>query len=268
MHRHLASILTTWPFVACLFALLANDAWLKAAYPGLLTGKLSDVAGIALVTLLLLAVRPRRPGWVYAGVAVAFGWWKSPLSQPFLDAANAWLPVTIGRTVDGTDLLALCAMPLCRPVAASPARYAMPWQRVRRLLVVPLAALTLFGLMATSVLMPTTRQEYLIRRTDPSAELARESVADVVAEVAKRHGLACRDCRDARTTATYTGEGLSLSYTFPAANAILFAVQASTGTPLISPSGSDKADRLRTDLKTTLAIRFRGLEYTEKLEPQ
>lgn len=268
MQRNFASTLTTWPFIASLLALLANDAWLKAAYPGLLTGKLSDFAGIALVTLLLLAALPRRPGWVYAGVAVAFAWWKSPLSQPFLDVANAWLPVTIGRVVDYTDLLALCAMPLCRPVAASPDRYAMPWQRARRLLVVPVAALTLFGLMATSALLPMTRQEYLIRRTDPSAELARESVAEVVAEVAKKHGLACKDCSDARTAATYAGEGLSLSYTFPAANAILFTVQASTGTPLISPSGSDKADRLRDDLKKTLAIRFRGLEYTEKLEPQ
>jgi len=268
MHRHLAATLTTWPFIASLLALLANDAWLKAAWPGLLTGKISDFAGIAVVTLLLLGVLPHRAGWVYAGVAAAFAWWKSPLSQPFLDAANAWLPVTLARVVDYTDLLALCAMPPCRRVAAHPARYALPWQRVRRLLVAPVAALTLFGLMATSALLPMTRQEYLIRRTDPAAELARESVADVVAEVARKHGLACKDCSDARTAATYAGEGLSLSYTFPAANAILFTVEASTGMPLINPSGGAKADRLRADLKNTLAIRFRGLEYTEKLEPQ
>jgi len=267
MHRNLSSTLTTWPFVASLLALLVNDAWLKAAHPGLITGKLSDIAGVALVTLLLLALCPRRPGAVYTGMAVAFAWWKSPLSQPLLDAANTLLPVTLGRTVDYTDLLALCVMPLCRKVAASPDGYAMPWPQARRLLVVPLVALTLFGLMATAVL-PLTRQDYVIRRTDPAAELARASVAEVVAEVAKKHGLACKECSDTSTTATYSGDGLSLSYTFPAANAIQFTVQASTGTPFISPSGGDKADRLRADLKTTLAIRFRGLEYIEKLEPQ
>lgn len=267
MHRKLAATLTTWPFVASLLVLLVNDAWLKAAYPGLVTGKLSDVAGTAVVTLLLLTVLPNRPGLVYAGMAAAFAWWKSPLSQPFLDAANALLPVTLGRVVDYTDLLALCVMPLCRQVVAGPGAYAVPGPWMRRLLVAPMVALTLFGLMATSVL-PLTRQEYVIKRADPAAELTPGLVAEVVAEVARKHGLACKECSDTKTTATYSGDGLSLSYTFPATNAIAFTVQASTGTPLINPSGGEKADRLRTDLKTTLAIRFRGLEYIEKLQPQ
>lgn len=267
MHRQLAATLTTWPFIASLLLLLINDAWLKAAHPGLVTGKLSDVAGTALVTLLLLAPCRHRPGAVYAGVAAVFTWWKSPLSQPFLDAANSVLPVAIGRTVDYTDLLALVVMPLCRPVVTNPHTFAIPGQRVRRLLVAPLAALTLFGVMASSVL-PLTRQDYVIQRADPAAELSPGSVAEVVAEVARKHGLACKECSDTKTAATYSGDGLSLSYTFPAANAIAFTVQASTGTPLISPSGGEKAERLRTDLKTLLAIRFRGLEYIEKLQPQ
>lgn len=267
MRRHLSATLTTWPFIASLLLLLINDAWLKAAHPGLVTGKLSDVAGTALVTLLLLALCRHRPGAVYACVAAVFAWWKSPLSQPFLDAANSVLPVAIGRTVDYTDLLALAVMPLCRPVVTNPHTFAIPGQRVRRLLVAPLAALTLFGVMASSVL-PLTRQDYVIRRADPAAELSPGSVAEVVAEVARKHGLACKECSDTKTAATYSGDGLSLSYTFPAANAIAFTVQASTGTPLISPSGGEKAERLRTDLKTLLAIRFRGLEYIEKLQPQ
>lgn len=267
MHRKLAATLTTWPFITSLLLLLVNDAWLKAAYPGLVTGKLSDIAGVALVTLLLLTLHPHRPGAIYTGMAAAFAWWKSPLSQPFLDAANTLLPVTLGRAVDYTDLLALAVMPLCRHVIARPHAYAVPGPWVRRLLVAPLAALTLFGLMATSVL-PLTRQEYVIRRADPAAELTPDLVAAVVAEVASKHGLACKECSDTKTAATYSGDGLSLSYTFPAANAIAFTVQASTGTPLINPSGGEKADRLRTDLKTTLAIRFRGLEYIEKLQPQ
>jgi hypothetical protein len=56
------SVLTTWPFVLALTTLIANDAWLKSAWPGLITGKLSDVAGIAVVALLALSrLRIRGP---------------------------------------------------------------------------------------------------------------------------------------------------------------------------------------------------------------
>ena len=55
MHR-LAATLTTWPFIASLLALFVNDAWLKAAWPGLLTGKLSDFAGCFFLPLFVSAV--------------------------------------------------------------------------------------------------------------------------------------------------------------------------------------------------------------------
>ena len=60
----LASVITTWPFVASLAVLLLNDFWLKRAAPGVITGKLSDFAGIAIVTLLLLATWPQRRGTI------------------------------------------------------------------------------------------------------------------------------------------------------------------------------------------------------------
>jgi hypothetical protein len=46
------TVLTTWPLLLALATLIVNDAWLKSAYPGLISGKLSDIAGIAVVALL------------------------------------------------------------------------------------------------------------------------------------------------------------------------------------------------------------------------
>jgi len=266
MYRNLPSTITSWPFVLSLSALLFNDGWLKAAYPGVLSGKLSDVSGIAVVALLLWTLLPRSPGWVYGGLTAAFAWWKSPLSQPFIDAINALAPVTIGRTTDYTDLLALLVMPLCRRVTVRPHAYAIPGQHARRILLAPVVGATIFGLMATSVIQ--TRHEYELRKTGPEAKLSRQLVADAVAATAKGHGLICEACIDPQTSATYSGNGIVMSYSFPAINSILFKINAMPTGLFFGPSGDAKANRLRSDLKQTLATQFTGLEYVEKLDPK
>jgi hypothetical protein len=45
-------------------------------------------------------------------LALGFLYWKSPLSQWFIDHVNAVLLVQIGRVVDYSDLLALFVIPL------------------------------------------------------------------------------------------------------------------------------------------------------------
>lgn len=52
--------LTRWPFLTALAVLLVNDSFLKASLPGLVTGKLSDFAGIAMIALPLFVAFPRR----------------------------------------------------------------------------------------------------------------------------------------------------------------------------------------------------------------
>lgn len=47
--RPVAKTVLSWPFLVCLGVLLANDWWLKAAYPNAITGKLSDLSGVAVV---------------------------------------------------------------------------------------------------------------------------------------------------------------------------------------------------------------------------
>jgi hypothetical protein len=95
-----------------LVVLLANDLVLKQTYPGVLTGKLSDVAGLFTLPMFLSAWRPRRARETYLAVAVMFAWWKTPWSNEAIDGWNALGWYEIGRVVDYTDLLALAALPL------------------------------------------------------------------------------------------------------------------------------------------------------------
>ena len=78
MRNRVLAIFTTWPFVLALAVLLVNDALLKQAYPGFITGKLSDFAGFAVVALPLFAAFPRHTRAIYLALIGAFLWWKSP----------------------------------------------------------------------------------------------------------------------------------------------------------------------------------------------
>lgn len=265
MHGKLAATITTWPFVASLITLLLNDAWLKGTYPGWVSGKLSDIAGIAIVGLLLLASCPKRPKLIYCLISVLFAWWKSPLSQPLIDTLNLFVPFTIGRTVDYSDLLALMIMPICSTIAKLPANYEIPGRLVRRLIAIPIMVATMLGLMATSVI--PTRQDYQIRRTESSSEFNREAIASAVYEVAQTHGLRCENCREPSLHASYRGNGMYLEYQVRGSNMIAFSVDAFPNGFFFGTSGREKADKLRADLKARLSAAHKGLEYIEPLNP-
>jgi hypothetical protein len=262
MRRRLAAVVTTWPFVVALAMLLANDWWLKAAFPGGVTGKLSDVAGLYLVGLLLLAAWPGRRRGVLLGLAAAFAWWKSPLSEPAIRLLDD-VGVAVGRTVDYGDLVALVVVVACAPVVAAPARYGLPRLADRRAVLTPLIALTTFAILGTSV--ATTRQHYLVRPTASAPEPSSEALAGVIATVAAEHGLACVECAAPTAGATYERNGLRLSYTV-SGGAAVFDVAAVSDAPIFGTSGREKAEALRAALKTALARRFRGLEYVEALD--
>jgi len=264
MLQALRTMATTWPFVASLLVLIANDAWLKHTYPGVISGKLSDFAGIAVVNLLLLAANPNRRRFVYGAIIVGFAWWKSPLSQPAIDAINLYLPSPIGRTVDYSDLVAFLVMPICTVVAARPMAFAIPCQAVRRLILGPVVVLTTLGLMATSVI--PTRQDYQVRGSERALNLDRSAIAETVAQVAAKHGLVCDDCSDRTSRAHYRGNGVSLRYAFTGSKGISFEVEAFPNGIFLGASGRDKADRLRNDLKSRLASSYKDLEYVEVLK--
>ena len=49
---------TSWPFLLSLILLLLNDLYLKWHHPGVISGKLSDFAGLFMVSLSLFTVFP------------------------------------------------------------------------------------------------------------------------------------------------------------------------------------------------------------------
>lgn len=112
--------------VAALVGLVVNDHLLKARWPGPLTGKLSDVAGLALFPALVVGVievvawsaRKERPCrgrlTVAAGAATAVAFAAVQLVEPVTDAYRwiAGLPWGRAGSVvgDPTDLLVLPAV--------------------------------------------------------------------------------------------------------------------------------------------------------------
>lgn len=103
--------LTTLPFLICLFLLLLNDFYLKAAFHNAFTGKLSDLCGLFIFPIFWSALFPNRKQAVYILTALFFIYWKSSYSEPFIQLFSEYL-FAIQRTVDLSDLFALIVLPL------------------------------------------------------------------------------------------------------------------------------------------------------------
>lgn len=120
--RFRLDLLTSPLFMVSLLALVANDHLFKTLVPGMVTGKLSDFAGVFAFTLFWSALLPAWRMPVSLAIAAAFAAWKLPVSQSAIDFWNAHVPLPIGRTSDPSDLLALVMVPLAVAYAARPAR--------------------------------------------------------------------------------------------------------------------------------------------------
>jgi len=94
-------------FIVSLACLLINDHYWKYEYHNWLTGKLSDFAGLFVLSGFLSAFFYRRRLFVYFAIAVFFIWWKTPLSQPFIDLLNGYFTFSFHRTIDYSDYIAI-----------------------------------------------------------------------------------------------------------------------------------------------------------------
>src|SRR6187551_3851662 len=94
-------------FILSLACLFLNDFYWKYEYHNWLTGKLSDLAGLFLLSVFLSTFFYRHALLVYVGITIFFIWWKTPLSQSIIDLLNQSLDLSFNRTVDYTDLLAI-----------------------------------------------------------------------------------------------------------------------------------------------------------------
>jgi hypothetical protein len=251
--------LTRWPFLTALALLLLNDFWLKVQFPGVVTGKLSDFAGIAVIALPCLAAFPRRARAIYLAIAAAFLWWKSSLSGSFISFANEVLPYAIARVVDYSDLLALLVLPFCsiatRDVRAEP-------DRLRRALTIPIVAVAVFATTATSM-PPAPHAQLTVRTIDPAVSLDRAAAADAIESVMKAYRLDCVECARRERMATYRGRDVHVHYYFSAPNAVYVELSSFSG--MFGQGEERLAARVKEALKVEFTERFRGLEAVEPL---
>ena len=106
-------------FLFSLFILLVNDHILKAVYPSVVTGKLSDFSGLFVFAVFLAAIGNRylvsRRSLIllHISIGVAFAIFKVAPIETLQDTIifKTGLPLP-GRTKDATDLMALSVLPL------------------------------------------------------------------------------------------------------------------------------------------------------------
>lgn len=98
-------------FLLGLFTLLVNDFYLKANFPGFVTGKLSDVAGLFIFPFFFSALLHAYKKHIYFLTAILFILWKLPISNGVVTFLNSnYIP--INRVTDLTDLITLLILPV------------------------------------------------------------------------------------------------------------------------------------------------------------
>ncbi|MEO9805258.1 MAG: hypothetical protein ABJF04_18515 [Reichenbachiella sp.] len=103
-------ILLTPLFLLGLSTLLLNDFVLKYEYSNVLTGKLSDFAGLFIFPIFFSVIFPKYTKVIYGLTIVIFGYWNSSLSHGLITILNN-SGIHIGRTIDPTDFLAFVVLP-------------------------------------------------------------------------------------------------------------------------------------------------------------
>ncbi len=99
------------PFLFMLTVLLVNDFVFKQMFGNWFTGKLSDFTGVFVFAIFWQTFFPEKKWAVYVFVVLIFTWWKSPYSDSYIHLWNSFMPITLIRTVDYTDLIAFVILP-------------------------------------------------------------------------------------------------------------------------------------------------------------
>lgn len=258
------STLVSWPFLLSLAVLITNDLYLKSAFPGWLTGKLSDVAGIYLVALLVTASSPTKKYMGAMILALGFLYWKSPLSQWFVDSMNSMLQVRIGRVVDYSDLLALLTIPIAWATVTDGATNSRKLL-THKLLSIPIAVVAVLAVSGTSVLMPFG--EYSIRNTDDENLVDESAFVVAIERVAAEYELQCENCEATTDEALYFNEDMDFWYSLDKANnGVRFRIRVTKMRGWILPNPDyDLFDRFMRDLKLELGKLSPSMEFVQSL---
>lgn len=99
-------------FIFGLAILLLNDFILKDVFGNWLTGKLSDFSGLFVFALFWVSFFPKHRVKIIWITGLVFIFWKSSLSQSFIDSWNNFGLLNLSRTIDYSDLIALVVLPI------------------------------------------------------------------------------------------------------------------------------------------------------------
>ncbi len=138
-------------FLFCLFLLLLNDFILKQLFPGLITGKLSDFAGLFVFILFWTWLFPKIKIHIYIFTVLFFIWWKSYFSQTFIDFWNEYIFFQIHRTIDYSDLVALLIIPFAHFYQVKKTKQNVVYNIQHRFLIVLLSCVSIFSFLATTL---------------------------------------------------------------------------------------------------------------------
>jgi hypothetical protein len=112
-------IILSGAFLLALALLLLNDHFLKAAYPGWVTGKLSDFAGLFVLAVFVYAVAGRyfesskRLLAMHIAIGLGFVIWKVAPVETVFAAINKLVSIPLpSRVKDMSDLIALLILPV------------------------------------------------------------------------------------------------------------------------------------------------------------
>lgn len=105
------NLILNYIFLACLAILFLNDHFFKYHYTSWFTGKLSDMAGIILLPMLLTYLFPQLKQYSVHLAGVLFAFWKSPFSESCIGLYNSFSFIPLHRVVDYTDLIVLVLLP-------------------------------------------------------------------------------------------------------------------------------------------------------------
>lgn len=267
--QHRASqVVLAWPFLVSLAVLLLNDCILKYEYPGWLTGKLSDFAGLFLVGGLVVIAAPRRPAWVLLVLAAMFVWWKSPASRGFIELVNIAeaAGIRVVRTMDMTDLVALPALALGfavleRRVLDSP-------RDVRRVATALCGAAVMVAITGTSAIRIV--QEMSVRAVAPEGQVDLAQAKTIIEQIATEHRFTpCAQCPVSDSVVFERADGGRVIYTALPDNRGIRLIVDVGHTPLFfSPKKrKEELNAIQVELFKQLSAVFPDGEFILDMQP-
>ena len=245
-------------FIAALALLVVNDFALKPLFHNVITGKLSDFAGLFALTFFVGTLWPQHRRLAACVIAIAFTFWKTSYAEPLIEAWNAVAPFAVGRTVDLTDLVALPMIPLAVWLAPRLRQWPLP-----RALQISLAVLAPLAFTATAA------PQYHVRSTLDMSSVAVVDEATLrafVDEVAEDHGLRCSICDSLDEGRVYSQSSSErapdeLTVNLDAERQRLFYITSDYGR-----GGRKKVLALSEDIRAGMQERFPGVTAIESVE--